>query len=201
MHAGREIGHRDSRLDRRLVGVTGDARDAHHRLDREVHRRPVAVTAVVAVAAAARVDQSRVRGPHRVVANAEAIHHARGIILEHHVRDGDQPEELLAARLGLQVQADAALADVERHERIPGAVCERPVTQVVAGRRLDLDDIRARLREQKPGIRAVVDLTEVENAEAVERQLALGAHKSQSGSAPGSGLRALNYEGGPKHVK
>ena len=152
------------------IGEARDARDTHHRLHGEVHRRLVTVAAEPAVATAARIDRAADWPLASRVADAEPVHHARGEVLEHDVGDGDELEELLPAGRGLQVEADAALVDVEREERIPRSVRCRAVSQVVTARRFDLDDVGTRLREQKAGVSAVVDLAEIEDAQAVEWQ-------------------------------
>ena len=45
---------------------------------------------------------------------------------------------------------------------------DRTVAQVVAGWRLDLHHVRAGLSQEKPGVRTVVDLAEIEYADAVQ---------------------------------
>src|SRR5579871_5511363 len=68
-----------------LVGGPGGVRNAAHRLDGDVHRGKISIGPVEAEARAAAVHEPRVELAQHVVAQAEAIHHAGGEVLDQHV--------------------------------------------------------------------------------------------------------------------
>ncbi len=147
MDAGHEVGDRNPGLDRWSIGESRHARHAHHRLHRQVHRWAVAIAALLAVSAAAGVHEPRIHLAHHGISDAKPVHHAGREVLQHHIRHRNERQKLFFADRGLEVDADASLVDVQCQERIPGPVGVRPIPQILAAGRLDLDDVRAGLGE------------------------------------------------------
>src|SRR5690242_2282965 len=71
--------------------------------------------------------------------------------------------EDFAARVGAEIERNAALAEVVAGEG------RREAAQVVARERLDLDHIRAQFRQQRAGVGAGDDRSQIEYAVARER--------------------------------
>ena len=169
VHARAEVDHRRPRLQGRPVGLAGDGHDAAHGLHREVHRGVVAIGTVRAVAGAAGDDQARIDGAQRVPRQAEPVHDAGPVVLHQHVGIARQAQQRLPVFPCLQVQHDAALAGVEHGEGHARAGLARALAQLLALRRLHLHHVRAGHGQQEGGVGAVVDLGEVEDADAVQR--------------------------------
>jgi hypothetical protein len=70
----------------------------------------------LAVAGDGAVDDARIDRPHRLVADAELVHHAGPEALENHVGIARQAQENLDARRLLQVQAQALLVAIDDAE-------------------------------------------------------------------------------------
>ena len=85
MRAGGEIDQRRAGLHRRSVRVAGRIHDAGDGLHGQVHRRIVAIGAVVAVAGGLRDDQARVDLLQLRLREAQPVHHAGAEILHQHV--------------------------------------------------------------------------------------------------------------------
>ena len=110
----------------------------------------------------------------RVVAEAEAVQHARAVVLDHDV--GRQAQLADAGQVVgvLEVGDDAALVAVDRGEVVaePLAVGLRdrgPGAHLVAGRALDLHHVGAEVGEQQGRERAGRDVAELDDPDAVER--------------------------------
>ena len=139
--------------DRRhgLVELTGHlVRDADVAREHRGEALAESVRAGRPPAGCVEVDDPRVDGPHRVVVEAEALGRARPQVV---VDDVGPPEEGLdrGAELGvLGVGGEAALARLRGEERVVHP------SQLIAGRRLELDDIRPVVREEpgrvRPGV-------------------------------------------------
>ena len=91
----------------------------------------------------------------------------------------------------LQVQREAALVAVDRHElSAHAAVTELAgIAPGVAGQRLDLDDLGAPVAQHLRGVGTEQNAGEVEHLDAGERTGGLGSSEFPSGSFPS--LRAL----------
>ena len=152
------------------IRIAGHAHDPGRRLDGQVHRQRVAVRSGDAEAGAGGVDQSRVDLTNDVPADAETIHGAGREIFQQHVGPPDQLEQQLAAFRGFQVQRDRPLVGVQHGERQgDGHARRRAMTQRLAVRRFDLDDVGARLRQQEAGIGPLEDLPEIQHRDVAER--------------------------------
>ena len=103
-------------------------------------------------------------------AELQALHRARREVLDEHVGGLDQVEQRLATGVGLQVEHHAALVGVEHHELVGLDRLVGPEPQLLAAGRFDLDDVGAQLCEQQPAVRAVVDLAQFEDPDAVKRR-------------------------------
>ncbi len=109
-----------------------------------------------------------------LVAEAQAIHDAAAIILDHGVGAVAEPHHKLAAFRAFEVDGDRLLVAVHRRE----VAAERPQLvvgmvgaddpRVVAVERLDLDDLRALVGQQHGAERARQHLREVDDADSVE---------------------------------
>ena len=175
MDAREEVADRGAGLGRRAVLVAGRVGDAAHRLDGDVHGGEIAIGAVEAEARAAAIDQARVELVQHVPAEAQAIHHARGEVLDQHVGLLDQREEdLLAARL-LEIEHYRLLVGVQHDQRV-GLDSAFAAAHDVALRRLDLEHARAHEAELQATVGAVVDLSQIEDEHAVEGAADGGGH-------------------------
>ena len=133
-----------------------------------------------AVGRALQVDQPRVVLAQQLVAEAEAAHHlGRAEVLDQHVGAADQAQRLRVALGILEVEHDAALAEVVAEEGVAGpAQHRRRAAHGVAARRLDLDRVGAEPAEVLDGDRPDGGLAEVEHAQAAQRPgPALAAHR------------------------
>ena len=87
-----------------------------------------------------------------------------------------QAVEQLATDVGPQVDHDAALVAVDRAEVGAAPILGRapprrsPAPALVAGRRLELDDVRPKIGQQHGGERPGQDARAVQDAQAVERE-------------------------------
>jgi hypothetical protein len=176
--AAAEVGDLAGRLDRRPVGVTGEPEQPDEPEVVHVVARAVAVGPVLPVAGDRAVDDAGVDLAHRLVADAEAVEDTGAKRLEHDVGFAHRAQERLAPHVALEVQANRALAAVQRQEerglrRVLDAVVERrPGAQVVAHSRvLDLDHVGAEVGEQQRAEAAGEQAAEVEDADAFEREL------------------------------
>ncbi|MGY2934251.1 hypothetical protein ACVWZ6_003853 [Bradyrhizobium sp. GM6.1] len=76
------------------------------------------------------------------------MHHARAEVLDQDVGSRGQPADRLLAVLGLEVEHDALLADVELAEHGAAALAQRrPGPHRLAAVGLDLDDLGAHVGE------------------------------------------------------
>ena len=166
-------------LHRRILVRAGDGHDAAHRLADHVVGREVRVgtlaRAHVAEAADRGIDQLRVAGVQRFVAEAEAIHDAAAVVLHHRIGIVAELQDQFASRRRLEVDADRLLVAVHRRE-VAAERLELIVDMVgaddarmVTVEWLDLDDLRALVRQQHRTVRAGQHLREVDNPHAIER--------------------------------
>ena len=166
--ARQHIGHRGARAGRLAAGPAGGAHQAAHRLGDDVVARAQPIRPGVAEAGDRRIDQPRVHGLQRVVAQAELVHRAGAVVLHHHVGGLHEVEEQLAA--GLEVERHALLAAVQVHVVRAFAVPERcEVARVVAAAGLlDLDDLGAHVGQHHGAEGAGEHAGQVEDAQSGE---------------------------------
>ena len=167
MDAGQEVANGRTRLGRRSVGIAGGVGDAAHRLDGDVHGGKIAIGPVETEAGAAAVDQARVELAQHVPADAEAVHHAGGEVLDQHVGLGDKLEEDFPAARLLEVEDHRLLVGVQ-HDQRPGLDLALAAAHDVALRRLDLEHAGAHEAELQPAIGAVVDLPQIEDEHPIQ---------------------------------
>ena len=171
--AAHEVDEGRTGLHRRAVGHPRHAHDAGDRLDGEVHGLVVAVRPRDAVAGAGGVDQRRVGRVQHVPADAQPVHHAGGEILQQHVGLLRHADQQGAAFFRFEVEGDGALVGVE-HGDGQGLAVGRAAAQRLAVQGLDLDDFGAGLGHQHGGVRALIDLAEIEHGYSGQRRL--GGH-------------------------
>ena len=114
--AGHDIADGASHPCRRAAGLAGQAHDAAHGLHHHVIGRPAGVGPGVAEARARRIDKPGEARMQRLPAIAEALHRAGAKVLDHHVGVRQQVLEDRAVAVVLEVEGDALLAAVDRHE-------------------------------------------------------------------------------------
>jgi hypothetical protein len=170
--ASHEVHQGRAGLGGRPVWLASDAHDARGGLDGEIHRQVVAIGSGDAEAGAGGIDQPGVHRLQHVIADAQIVHRARRKVLQQHIGPGHHLLQQLPPARGLQVQCDGALVGVQHRHRERGvtrAGGEHAATQRLSGRRLDLDDVRTGFRHQERGIRALVDLPEIQDGDTCQR--------------------------------
>ena len=145
VHPSTEIGDRNRNAVRGAVRGAVDAHEAGHPARDEVEPPARGVGAGLAEARDGAVDEPRVDGAHRVVADADPGRGSRLEVLDQHVSGGREPLEEGEVLGVLEVEGDGALVAVPEHERRALALDERRgAPHVVAGGGpLDLDHVRA----------------------------------------------------------
>src|SRR5882762_2593336 len=168
MDAAEEVADGGAGLDRRPIGKARRVHDAAHRLDREIHRRQIAVGPAEPEAGAAAVDQPRILLLQQVPPEAQTVHHADGEVLHHHVGLAHETEEERLTVGLLEVENHRLLVGVQ-HDQGIGLDLTLAGPDDIALRALDLEHARAHEAEQQATVRALVDLAEIEHQQAVER--------------------------------
>ena len=168
--AAAEVGDLAGRLDGRPVRVAGQAEQPDPREVVRVVPGPCGERPVLPIARDRAVDEPRVLLAQALVADPEAVHHAGPEGLEHHVGVERHAQERVAPPRVLEVDADGALAAVERVEgrRVGAHVVTR-------ARVLDLDHVGAEVGEQQRAEPAGEQASEVEDAQPFQR-----AHRPSS---------------------
>ncbi len=191
-HAGDEIGDGVAHLDGRPVGK---AREVHHAglaLHDEVVARPRGLGAALAEPGDRAVDQPRVRFAKGLEAEAEALHRAGTEVLQHYIGARDEPAQDGLPLRRLEVEGEALLAAINRHEVGGLAPREgRPSARVVSlARLLDLDDLGAHVAQRHGAEGARQHAGEVDDADARQRRPCRGgpAGRRLPGSDAGSSL-------------
>ena len=172
MDAAKKITQGRTGLDRRPVRETGDVHDAGHGLHREVHGRVVFVGAAAAIARSCAVHDARVDRAHLLVAHAQALHRTGGEVLHHHITSAHHLEQQLATARGFEVEGDEVFVRVEHGKRHRRTTYHAAPAQMLATGRLDFDDTGTGHGQQKAAIRAVVNLTQIDHGDAIQRQRA-----------------------------
>jgi hypothetical protein len=164
------------------IGLAGDRHQPGYALGDQIESALVSVGAAAAVARDRAVDERRVDLRERVVAKAELFHRAAAIVFGDYVALRGHALERFARGRQLEVERDAALVAVHRHERSGFAVDFRPVHApcIVAARdALDLDHVGAHVREQHAAGGTRHDLRELDHLQAGERSH-VGASRAQA---------------------
>src|SRR2546422_7270772 len=152
-------------LFRSAPRLTGEGHDAAHPLrDRVVARAP-RVRPGLTEAGDGCVDDGRVCGAHRLVAEAQPLGDPGEEVLDDDVRAPRELEREAGALRVLEVDRDPPLVPVDRGERGAHAVTA-PRAQVVAPTRaLDLDDVGAEVGHERRAVRPGDDPREVEDVD------------------------------------
>ena len=105
---------------------------------------------------------------HRVPAHAQLVHGAGAEIFDQDVGATDHVQGDRPSRVGLQVQADAALVAVEVAEETAGEAAQAAGV-IAMRRRLDLDDVGAKVGQHDAAGRPHDGMGKFEDGDAVER--------------------------------
>ncbi len=182
-----------------------EAREIHHaglRLDHQVVARSVRLGARLAEPRHRAVHEARVQARERAIAEAELVHRARTEVLQQHVALLDQLPKDLLSFLGLEIQGDALLAPVHRHEVGRLAADERrPAARVVAlAGLLDLDHLGAHVAEHHRAEGTRQDAGEVEHTNAGQRSFSFrhGVVLSRRASRDSARSRSCAHRLGPR---
>ncbi len=174
--AAAEVGDLARRLDRRPVALAGQPEQADEPEVVHVVAGAVAVRPVLAVAGDRAVDDPGVLLLEPLVADPEPVQHAGAEALEQHVGLAHEPQQHLAPRLRLEVDADRALVAVQREEQRragallrPLVVRRRPAHVVAQPGVLDLQHVGAEVGQQPRAEPARQQPRQVEHADARER--------------------------------
>ena len=152
------------------VGISLQLGHPRHRLDDVVVALAADVRTGLAEAVDRDVDQVRVDGPERVLAEAEALGDTRAEVLHEDVDGGKELQcDCLRVRLR-EIEHQAALAAVDvRPRRADRAASMTEVAEAVAtDGLLELDDLGAHVGEEHAGERAGDHLGGVDNGVAME---------------------------------
>ncbi len=173
IHARGEVGYGDAELHRRALGLASDRHQAALGLDGEIVPSFVGSGTGPAVARDGAVDEPPVRGHQRFGIEPEALQGAGTEILDEHVCLLRQRPYVPLPLLGPQIDFDRLLQPVAAQEigRIAVDLRRHPAARVVAPLgRLDLPDLRTKIRERLRATRAGEDATEIQNADPLERR-------------------------------
>jgi hypothetical protein len=137
----------------------------------EVERRAIVIWAVLTESGDRAVDNPRLAGTHRVISEPELGRCADAHVFDHDIRAVDQVEEKGASLWVLQVQFDALLVAIQRHEVRRLVIVERrsPLARhVAAARGLDLDDLGAVVSKHGRRERAGERVGEIDDRQPLE---------------------------------
>ena len=166
------VGGGDADRCRRLVGRAGDVGQPRQRLYHQVLAGAVHVGAIRAKSGRSRIDDARVDGAGRLVAETELVHDAWAKILADHVRRGDQLLDQRTALGRLEVHRQGALvaiaAELQHGFAVDPAVGAAPFALEGAVGRFDADDIGAEVGQNLRADRAEQKVIEAEHANSVE---------------------------------
>ena len=174
---GGDVDQRNADPHRAALRRAGRRDHAGHGLDDGVIAGIAAARAVGAEAGNPAMHQLRKFRAQHVVADAPFVERARLEILDQDVGGLQHLHQHGAAALGGEVEPDRALVAVDADEIGRVLLVERraPVAHLVAGRRLDLDDVGAVVGEDLRAIGAAEHARQIDHA--------------QAGHCAGSGLR------------
>ena len=172
-----EVGDLAGGLDRWAAGLAGQPQQPVEAEVVHVVARAVAVGAVLPVAGDGAVDQARVLEAQTLIADSQALQHPGAEGLQQHVGVADEAQEGVASPVGLEVEADRALAAVQRQKqralgRVGGAlvVGRRPADVVAHPGVLHLDDVGAEVGEHQRTEPARQQPAEIQDGQALKRQ-------------------------------
>ena len=184
-HAGAGVAKAEARLDRRPVGLAGDADRAAGGLRDHVEGQPLLMRAAGAEALDLAIDDARVDFLDQLVIEAEALDRAgrhvldRDIGLLQHFLDDIEPLRRF------QIDRQRLLVDVELVE-IPrvvvGLAGAQPAAGIAAPRVLDLDHLGAKPGQHLGRGRARLELGEIHHLDALQKieVLDVVAHRRSS---------------------
>ena len=165
--AAGEVHEGGAGLGRGPVGLPGGRGGAGHRLHGDVHRRHVRVGPRRPVSLAGGDDQTRVVGQEPLRAELESLHGARAKFsmstsaVSTRSRSASRPASVFRSSTTLRLLELSITNSCDST-----GSCERNRNGSPPG--LDLDDVGAELCEKQPAVRAVVDLAQFEDPDAVE---------------------------------
>src|SRR5206468_6806719 len=110
--AANRVAQRETRAGWTIVLGAGDRHDARHRLELAVEGRGRSLGPRATEAGHRAVDEPRMEGGERLVAEAETVHHAAAEVLPHHVGADDQALDDLDRFRAAEVEGDASLVAV-----------------------------------------------------------------------------------------
>jgi len=172
-HGGRVEVDRGAVDDLGISGLALLDADAGHGLQNLIVAGPILQRTGVAVAGERAIDEARVDRPHALVVDAEPLRHGRPEVVHHHVGALDEAAKHAEPARPLQVEADALLVAVDPEE---GAALARQgrgiVAEVVPFGRLDLDDARAEVTQQRAAVGSGHVAAQVEHRDAAQRPMA-----------------------------
>ena len=162
------VADRDAGARRRPVRLADHRPQPAHRLADRAVARPGRVRPVLAVARHPHHDQARVVGHQVLGRHPPLLEGARPEVLDDDVRGGDQPSGQVLAVLLPQVDGDRPLAP--GHHRPPQrpavGLLPTPLPHGVAlARRLELDDVRAEVRQELTAERSGEQLAHLHHSE------------------------------------
>ena len=122
---------------------------ASERLQHWVHGRAVGHRAALAETADRDVDDLRLRGRDRVVAETKALDNARAETLHENVGAAQQPPQDRLAAVAFQIQRNCAFAEVDRQREggLVGVAHAERAAPVTFAEWFNLDDVGAVLGE------------------------------------------------------
>ena len=100
----REIRQRHAAFQRRPAGLAGHMHDAAHGLHGQIETTFLGARSALTIGRDRAVDQTRIELTQRGVAETQALHHARAIVLDEHVAVGDQTPDSSDSRRVFQIQ-------------------------------------------------------------------------------------------------
>ena len=159
------VGHAEADVQRLVARAhrTGFVLEPGRGLEQRVETAEVRERTVEPVRPGVAVDDVGIDALAVFVRDPEPLGDAGSHVVMHDVGPGDELERDLLARLGLDVEADVALAARAAHERLVHHA------HAVAGDRLDLDHVRAEVAEDHRSERPREVLAEVDDDDAFER--------------------------------
>lgn len=133
---GEVIANRESYRNRRLVTRSVQPRNARDRLRERILAGPVLSRTNVTIPARRTVNDARIYRPHRIVTEADPVHHTRPEVLDDYVGMGNQLAHALKVLRLLEIGDHTKLVAIHRMEgdRFPisRAAGERQTTTDVA---------------------------------------------------------------------
>ena len=180
----RHVGHDHRHAVGNAVLATVLRHQAGVGLQHGIHRRPFGERPGLAEARDREVEDARHPGRHGRVVEAQPPDDARPKTLEEDVGTIEQAPHHLLAGVGLEIDGDAALAEVaDDGEGCVAAIADAERARPVAfAQALDLDDLGAMLGQQHGAVGPGDALAEVDDLEPGERRVV--THPSLTSSLP-----------------